>query len=41
MRSQLEQFLLGENEYSIMRGISGVLVPFKLGHILMNNKKRI
>lgn len=39
MKSQLERFLQGEKEYSIRKGISGVLVPFKLGHILMNKKK--
>lgn len=30
MKSRLERFLLGEKEYSIMRGISGVLVPFSV-----------
>lgn len=41
MISRLERFLQGEKEYSIMKGISGVLVPFKLGHISINKKKRI
>lgn len=36
MKSQLGRFLLGEKEDSIMRGISGVLVPFYVKRMMDN-----